>query len=57
MKKPEEQTISEIIEEVKDEICQHYCKWPYQWDEEKEGIELSESTTGEKGSTKSTLNN
>ena len=44
MKKPEEQTISEIIEEVKDEICQHYCKWPYQWDEEKEGIELSEST-------------
>ena len=44
MKKPEEQTISEIIEEVKDEICQYYCKWPYQWDEEAEGCALDDST-------------
>lgn len=38
------QSISEILEEVKEEICMKYCKWPDKWDEEAEGIELSEST-------------
>lgn len=36
-------SISEIIEEVKTEICDAYCRWPREWDEEKEGFELSES--------------
>ena len=31
------------IEEVKDEICRHYCKYPDTWDEEKEGVELMDS--------------
>ena len=44
MKENKNQTVSEILEEVKEEMCQFYCKWPNQWDEEAEGIELSEST-------------
>ena len=38
-----ETMIGQIIEEVKNEICDKYCKWPDIWDEEKEGCELSES--------------
>ncbi len=38
------QSVSGIIEEVKNDICRNYCKWPYEWDEEKEGMDLSEST-------------
>lgn len=37
-------TASEIIEEVKTDICNHYCKYPDTWDEEKEGCELIDST-------------
>ena len=36
-------SITEILEEVKNDICNKYCKWPEEWDEEKEGIELCES--------------
>lgn len=36
-------TIPQILEEVVEEMCQKYCKYPEQWDEEKEGFELSES--------------
>ena len=36
-------TIPQILEEVVEEMCQKYCKYPEQWDEEKEGLELSES--------------
>lgn len=36
-------TISQQLEEVVNEICNHYCKYPDIWDEEKEGCELSES--------------
>lgn len=39
----ETKTITAQIEEIKDDICNHYCKWPDIWDEEKEGCELSES--------------
>ena len=39
-----EQSITEILEEVKNEMCSYYCKWPENWDEEAEGVELSEST-------------
>lgn len=35
--------VSKIIQEVADEICSHYCKYPEVWDEENEGCELSES--------------
>ena len=30
-------------EKIVERMCQHYCKWPVIWDEEKEGCELSES--------------
>ena len=33
----------EYIEDVAKEICECYCKYPEQWDEEKEGMELIES--------------
>lgn len=36
-------SVSEIIEDVKTQICSFYCKYPYDWDEEKEGIELPDS--------------
>lgn len=36
-------TISEQIEEIKEDICNKYCKYPDTWDEEKEGCELCES--------------
>lgn len=38
----EDKTIPQILESVAEEICQNYCKWPDQWDEEVNG-ELSES--------------
>lgn len=36
-------TITEQIQEVADDFCDNYCKYPDIWDEEKEGCELSES--------------
>ncbi|MBR4406039.1 MAG: hypothetical protein IKT30_06665 [Bacteroidaceae bacterium] len=36
-------TIPQILEEVVEEMCSKYCKWPSEWDEEVEGIELCES--------------
>ena len=35
--------VSIILQEIADEICEKYCKYPDTWDEEKEGMELSES--------------
>ena len=37
------ETVSNIIEEVKTQICNDYCKYPNEFDEEKEGCELCES--------------
>ena len=37
------QAVTKIIEEVAEEMCTNYCKWPDLWDEEKEGMELCES--------------
>ena len=37
----EQKSITKIIEEVVDDICMHYCKWPDQWNED-DG-ELSDS--------------
>lgn len=36
-------SISKQLEEIANEICNNYCKYPEQWDEEKEGCELCES--------------
>ena len=30
-------TIPEQLEEIKTEICDRYCKYPDNWDEEKDG--------------------
>ena len=35
--------IAEQFANIAEEVCNNYCKYPEQWDEEKEGIELSES--------------
>ena len=37
------ENIIKTIEEVKAEFCDHYCKYPYTWDEEKEGMALADS--------------
>lgn len=39
----EEKTIPQMLQEVVDDMCQNYCKWPDEWNEEAEGMELSES--------------
>lgn len=36
-------SITEKLEEVKDRICSEFCKYPCEWDEEKEGCELCDS--------------
>ena len=36
-------TVVQIIEEVKEDICNHYCKYPDIWDEEEQGTELIDS--------------
>ena len=36
-------TITEQLEEIVEEMCNHYCKWPGLWNTEKEGMELCES--------------
>lgn len=35
--------VQKTIESVCYEICSNYCKWPEQFDEDKEGCELAES--------------
>lgn len=36
-------SITEQIEEIKEDICNNYCKYPDIWDEQKEGCELIDS--------------
>lgn len=36
-------TVREQIDEVVEEMCSYYCKWPDTWDPEKESCELFES--------------
>ena len=38
-----EKTVSQILEEIAQSICDTRCKYPDIWDEEKEGCELCES--------------
>ena len=36
-------SITKELEEIAEVVCSKYCKYPDIWDEEKEGMELSES--------------
>ena len=36
-------SVTEILEQVKEEICNDYCKWPDTYNEEAEGCELIDS--------------
>lgn len=36
-------TITQQIQDITEEICNKYCKYPDIWDEEKEGCELCDS--------------
>ena len=36
-------SIPQILEDIVSEMCDKYCKWPEQWDDEAQGMELSES--------------
>lgn len=31
------------FEEIAGEICDKYCRYPYEWDEEREGVQLIDS--------------
>ena len=35
-----QKSIPQLLEEIANSFCDNYCKWPGQWDEEKEGFEL-----------------
>jgi len=43
MSKTEDRGILQQIEDIANEFCTNYCKYPDTWDEEKEGCELSKS--------------
>ena len=36
-------SVSEIIDEVKDDVCEKLCKYQAEWDEGKEGVDLTDS--------------
>ena len=38
-----QKTVPEIIEEIKTQICEDYCRYPRDWDEIEEGMELIDS--------------
>ena len=38
LKMERQKTVTEQIEEIKNDICNNYCKWPDVWDEEAEGV-------------------
>jgi hypothetical protein len=43
-KPPKAQTVVQIMDEVAQEICDEYCKYPAEWDpDEHDGMELFES--------------
>ena len=39
-----DKTITEQIQEVVEDVCRNYCKWPELWDDSMEDCELSESS-------------
>lgn len=38
-----ERSITQQLQDIVEDVCQNYCKWPDLWDEEAEGIELMDS--------------
>jgi hypothetical protein len=36
-------TVTEIFEEIKTAMCNDYCRYPREWDEEEQGQELCDS--------------
>ena len=36
-------TIAQQIQEVVDEMCNNYCKYPCAWDEDEQGVPLEDS--------------
>jgi hypothetical protein len=43
-KPPKAQTVVQIMDDVAQEICDEYCKYPAEWDpDEHDGMELFES--------------
>lgn len=36
-------SISQQLEEIATEICEHYCKYPNEYDKEAEGVPLCDS--------------
>lgn len=38
-----ESIISETLEEVKVQMCEDFCRYPLEWNEEEQGVELCES--------------
>lgn len=39
----EKKSVTEILREISEEVCDHYCKYTDIWDAESEGRELFES--------------
>lgn len=39
----EKKSIIKQLQEIAEDICSDYCKYPGTWDEEAEGVELCES--------------
>lgn len=39
-----DKTIVQQMQDIVEEMCDKFCKWPEKWDEEMEECELSEST-------------
>lgn len=36
-------SVTEMIEKVKEDMCNDYCKYPNEWDEEEQGMDLCDS--------------
>ena len=40
---PETKTITAQLQEIAEAICNDYCRYPREWDEDAEGVELCAS--------------
>ena len=36
-------SVSDVFEEIKEQMCEDYCRYPREWDKDEEGAELCES--------------
>ena len=39
-----DKSITQQIQEIVEDVCQNYCKWPDLYDDEMEGCELADSS-------------